>query len=474
MTNRIGYSAVILALLGPFVAFALMRAVDGWDPILMKPTGHFYIVSIATLLSAVIGVALALSVESVRTTRTVFLALGFIAIAMIFATHGLGTPGFLVDAGEYPYAVIISAGLSQTVGALFIFLAVMPAKWPGAEFVRKNSTAVLGGALVVLTAYLLSMVLDPSMWDFLPRTRPWDTILAVSTMAMLSFAAWRYFMAWKLTQLPGQLAMVCALVLLGASQVSMYYGELWHLSWWLYHSLLLVAFCTLIAGWGVEAWRAKSLAVLSKAVELRESLDRLQSTEASQLESLEAAMSTKDQYTHGHMGRVAEYARAIADRMHLPDEMTEVVETAGRVHDIGKISVPDAVLMKPGKLTDAEFETMKHHAERGAHITRQTRVLAHVAVVVRAHHERFAGGGYPDGLAGDAIPLEARIISVADTFDALTSTRVYRPMRPWKDAVAELRRVAGTQLDPRCVAAFVEWLEETGQMENGATVEEAA
>lgn len=171
------------------------------------------------------------------------------------------------------------------------------------------------------------------------------------------------------------------------------------------------------------------------------------------------------------MGRVAEYTEAIAREMKLSDEQVEVAVTAGRIHDVGKITVPDAVLLKPGRLSDKEFETMRHHAARGEHIARNSKVLRHVAAVIRAHHERYEGNGYPDGLHGDAIPLEARIVAVADTFDALTSSRVYRPMRSWSEAVAELQRVAGTQLDPACVSAFLRWLEKTGQLEG---VREAA
>src|SRR6185369_16628675 len=165
-----------------------------------------------------------------------------------------------------------------------------------------------------------------------------------------------------------------------------------------------------------------------------------------------------------HMGRVAEYAGAIARTLGLPDETVEVVETAGRVHDIGKIAVPDAVLTKPGRLTLEEFDQIKNHCQKGEHITRRTQVLAHVAAVVRAHHERFGGGGYPDGLHGEDIPLAARIVAVADTFDALTSSRVYRARRSFGEAVAELWRVRGSQLDPLCVEAFVAWLVKTGQL----------
>jgi len=466
MANRLRGALFCAMVAAPAFAFLAIRTVPGWDPAAMAPTGHFYVVSAAALLSGVIGTALALSVSSVRTTRTVFLALGFIAIALIFATHGLGTPGFIVSSHEYPYAVIISAGLSQTVGAAFIALSVFSTTWPGAKFVQERATTILSAALVLLFTYLASMVWTPEWWEWVPRSRPWDSILAATTMTLLAFAAWRYYRAWQLTRLPGQLAMVAALGFLAEAQLSTYYGELWHLSWWLYHGLLLGAFVTLIAGWAIEAVRAKSLIVFSRAIELRDSLDDLSSTDdEAALERLEAAVEAKDSYTRHHMGRVAEYAEAIAREMGLPEQRIEVAVTAGRIHDVGKITIPDAVLMKPGRLSDHEFETMKHHAARGEHIARSSKVLRHVAEVIRAHHERYTGNGYPDGLSGEAIPLEARIVAVADTFDALTSTRVYRPLRPWAEAVAEIKRVAGTQLDPLCVAAFLRWLEKTGQLE---------
>jgi putative nucleotidyltransferase with HDIG domain len=452
----------------PAVVFAGLKQNPGWDATVQAPTAHFWIVSLTALLAGGIGSALALSVQSVRSTRTVYLALGFIAIALIFATHGLGTPGFIVSTHELPYAVIISAGLSQTVGAIFIAMSVMPLHWPGGRFVQRHPEPIMAIAMAVLLGYVASMIWAPQWWDFIPRTKPWDSILAATTVSLLAVAAWQYWRAWRLTELPGQLAMVCALGLLAEAQFSTYYGELWHLSWWLYHCLLLTAFLTLVGGWAIEAYRARSLIVFSRALELRDTLDALRSTDADELEALEAAVEAKDSYTRFHMGRVAEYAEAIAREMGLDEHTVEVTVTAGRIHDVGKISVPDAVLLKPGRLTPNEFETMKHHSERGQHIARSSRVLAHVADAIRAHHERFSGNGYPDGLEGEAIPIAARIVAVADTFDALTSSRVYRPMRPWRDAVAELERVAGTQLDPDCVNAFVGWLKKTGQMERGS------
>ncbi len=345
MGSRVGHWVLVGLVASPLALFLLMRQFGSLDPMYVQPAGHFWIVSAATLLSGAIGTALALSVESVRSTRTVYLALGFIAVALIFATHGLGTPGFIVSDHEYPYAVIISAGLSQTVGAVFIALSVAPTSWPGSKFVARNSTRIMALALVLLFSYLGSMVFRPEMWDFVPRTKPWDSILAATTIGLLAFAAWQYWRSWRLTELPGQLAMVCALALLAEAQVSTYYGELWHLSWWMYHVLLLAAFSTLIAGWGAEALRAKSLIIFSRAIELRASLDQVQGTSAGELEALEAAVEAKDAYTRHHMGRVAEYVDAIAREMGLSEEQIEVCVSAGRIHDVGKISVPDAVLL---------------------------------------------------------------------------------------------------------------------------------
>jgi HD-GYP domain-containing protein (c-di-GMP phosphodiesterase class II) len=128
------------------------------------------------------------------------------------------------------------------------------------------------------------------------------------------------------------------------------------------------------------------------------------------------------------------------------------------MHDIGKIGLPPYILTKPGKLTDEEWAAIKLHPGKGHEIVERLNGLQGVATIIRHHHEHYNGSGYPDGLAGDDIPLEARIISVADTFDALTSARPYRPAMSVAEAEAELLRVAGSQLDPNCVATFVKLL----------------
>jgi len=139
----------------------------------------------------------------------------------------------------------------------------------------------------------------------------------------------------------------------------------------------------------------------------------------------------------------------------LPESELKILEWAAVLHDVGKIGVPDAVLCKPGPLTRDEYTFIKVHSERGCEILKHIERFRPMIPVVRHHHERFAGGGYPRGIAGAEIPLSSRIIAIADTYDAMTSSRAYRAGRGHDEALAEIRRVSGTQLDPELVAAFL-------------------
>jgi hypothetical protein len=172
------------------------------------------------------------------------------------------------------------------------------------------------------------------------------------------------------------------------------------------------------------------------------------------LAELGAALDAQDPYLDGHSRRVARYATMIARRMDLPDEQIDRVKAAAAIHDIGKLRVDPEVVYKPGRLTDAEFELMKRHAGEGGAMAECLGDPA-LAAAVRAHHERWDGSGYPDGAAGERIPLEARIISVADTFDALTSPRAYRPAAPHAKALGIIAEEAGEQLDPHVARAFI-------------------
>jgi len=169
-----------------------------------------------------------------------------------------------------------------------------------------------------------------------------------------------------------------------------------------------------------------------------------------------AASEIKDRYMRGHQERASLWAAALAEDMGLPSEQVRNIRIAGLLHDIGKVSINDGILNKPGKLTEEEFAKVKRHAPIGAEIMlSEAEALQQLAAIVRYHHEHFDGTGYPDGIAGEQIPLEARIMAVVDVFDAMTHERSYRKALSREETIAELERGAGTQFDPAVVKAFL-------------------
>ncbi|MBX3363263.1 MAG: HD domain-containing protein [Phycisphaeraceae bacterium] len=173
------------------------------------------------------------------------------------------------------------------------------------------------------------------------------------------------------------------------------------------------------------------------------------------LKALTSAIDAKDKYTCGHSERVAYLAGRLAEAHGLPREQVERIHIAGLVHDVGKIGVPEEVLGKAGRLTDEEFDAIKLHPEIGHRILRDIPSLQDVLPGVLHHHERWDGRGYPHGLAGEQIPLSARIIGLVDTFDAMSSTRSYRPAMSRDQVLAEIQRCAGSQFDPALVPLFL-------------------
>jgi HD-GYP domain-containing protein (c-di-GMP phosphodiesterase class II) len=173
------------------------------------------------------------------------------------------------------------------------------------------------------------------------------------------------------------------------------------------------------------------------------------------LHALTRSIDAKDAYTRGHSQRVAELSRDLARRIGLADELCERVYLSGLLHDVGKIGVPEAVLTKPGRLTDEEFAAIKKHPAIGAQILGNIRQLQDIIPGVLFHHERWDGHGYPHLISGENIPLMGRIICVADSFDAMSSTRTYRPALPLETVLAEITRCAGAQFDPALAKVFV-------------------
>jgi len=178
-------------------------------------------------------------------------------------------------------------------------------------------------------------------------------------------------------------------------------------------------------------------------------------------QALAAAIEARDNYTHEHSEQVVSLATDVAQLLGLPPADIEAVRHGALLHDVGKLAIPNEILHKPGPLTVAEWRVMAEHPAIGERILRRTPQLGHLAPIVRHEHERWDGSGYPDGLAGTAIPIASRIILACDAYNAMITTRPYREAMSLRDAIAELRDKSGTQFDPQVVAALLERLRVT-------------
>ncbi len=174
------------------------------------------------------------------------------------------------------------------------------------------------------------------------------------------------------------------------------------------------------------------------------------------IKSIACALDAKDPYTHGHSMRVTLYSIILAKELGVPESELERIETAGLLHDIGKIAIPQAILCKPGRLTEDEFTIMKSHPANSEKLIASIKKLHDISPGVKHHHERWDGNGYPDKLSGIGIPFSARVIAIADTYDAMTSTRSYRKALDHDIAINEIEKCAGSQFDPELAKKFVE------------------
>ncbi|REJ35415.1 MAG: hypothetical protein DIU83_01320 [Bacillota bacterium] len=205
---------------------------------------------------------------------------------------------------------------------------------------------------------------------------------------------------------------------------------------------------------------------------LRQRIEALGRVNEQTIRAFVQAIDAKDSYTAQHSTKVAEYAVAIARELKLPPERVERIRWAALLHDVGKLAVPEHILNKPDKLTPEEFRVIQQHPVESAKIVALVEQYLPLLDAVRYHHERMDGKGYPDGLRAEEIPLDARILAVADAFDAMTSDRAYRPRLPLEEALRRLQEGKGTQWDPRIVDALVRWVEGGGL--GGEALEPAA
>jgi HD-GYP domain-containing protein (c-di-GMP phosphodiesterase class II) len=352
-----------------------------------------------------------------------------------------------------------SAQLSLFMSAIFFALAVIDLPDRAGAFILKRWGFILQWLTIALAGHIVIALKYPQILSPVPlASDPLRYSIGAAAIAGFAFAWWRFRQAHELAVLPLQGAMALGMVLLIEAQLFMWEGRAWHISWWEYHFAMLLGFSICVGGLLRQYRLAGDLGAVVEGLFLRRQVTGIRHGDPRALAALSAAVSAKDTETDGHMDRVGDLTVKIGRRMGIATGRMDTLRRAGRLHDVGKIGVPNSILRKPGKLTPAEFEVMKAHTIRGERLAARSEFLADLAPIIRAHHEKLDGSGYPDGLKGDEIPVEARILAVSDIWDALVSDRPYRKAMAWIQAGGILAEGAGPHLDADCVEALFEIL----------------
>jgi HD-GYP domain-containing protein (c-di-GMP phosphodiesterase class II) len=286
-------------------------------------------------------------------------------------------------------------------------------------------------------------------------------LVLASALVLVALGA-MHWQRWRLGLDRVQLALVVACLLSAGALLSLQLGQLWHLAWWDYHAFLLAGFAAAIYAVLTGYRRSRTLQEVLGEVFASDPMAHISRGYSETLRALIGAVEARDAYTHGHSARVADLSVQVGLRLGLRPAALRTLAEGAYLHDVGKVGIPDHVLNKPGALTEEERAWIQEHPIVGSDIVGRAPSLRDALKVIRQHHERYDGGGYPDGLAGDEISLPARIVAVADVWDALTSDRAYRPAWPPDRALRHLEAGRGSHFDPRCLDAFLALMAERG------------
>jgi putative nucleotidyltransferase with HDIG domain len=444
--------APILVVGGALAAFPTAAGhFFGGDEVSFGGGVHFYGVGVTSLAAALAAVALTVVGARRRDGRTVLLGTAFSVMAALLALHGIATPYFLIgDNG----VVSFTGGATLPIGGAILALSAV-ARFRRPEGVR---------SLLVLQALLLTAVIGlgvtafaaPSLVPGVPEPRsPAALTLLNVGLAFYALLAYRAFRTFLLTHRHADLLVVVGIAWLAAALPPAMLLTYMDLGWWLGHAFELVGIVIVALPVALDLRRSAQSRPLAGDLATVELVRSEEEFLGAQVRALTVSLAEKDEYTEEHTRRVALRAVQLGEELGLSPARLRELATGGLVHDIGKLSVPNSILRKPGALTDDEFAVVKRHAEIGSRMLADLGFSKAVARLVLDHHERLDGSGYPRGLTGPMISLEARILAVCDVYDALISNRVYRDAFSHEDAIELLREEAGMKLDRRCVAALI-------------------
>lgn len=450
MQGRLPRSAHLLVgvSLAPVLALWLFGGVMVMPPLWV----HFYGVGVSALAAAAAAVVLMVVGARRGDGRTVVVAGGFTIMAALLAVHGLVTPGILVGQTG---VIALTGGATLPVGAAVLALSGLPL------FNARRSIPVLLGLVAVVVVAIVGVsllgVLVPRLVPAVPDARStaaW-ALLAIGLFFFGALAV-RAANTFLLTRRTADFAVVVGLVLLACSLFGALALTFMDLGWWLGHVFELVGITLVGASVAYDLHRGSQSRPLVGDLRASELVAAEEAFLGARVRALMVRLAEKDSSTEEHTRRVAALAVEVGERLGLSAARLRHLAVGGLLHDVGKLSVPPAILQKPGPLDEDEFAIVKRHPERGQELLAELGGFdKSVTHLVLDHHERLDGSGYPHGLKGDDLDLETRILAVCDVYDALVSPRVYRAAWSPRRAVSLLHNETGTSFDPRCVAALV-------------------
>jgi putative nucleotidyltransferase with HDIG domain len=452
------FISLFIAIMVPLLIFIGLKLGMMTDPFFNMPKGHFYIVSAVAFLSLAIAVTIGIAGKRLRNIKVSFISLSYISLAQMFLIHGLSTPNFILHATHLPS---IAAQLSMFLATFWLWLSSLPSDNKLVFFLSRHNNLLVPVWFFTLAIFCTIGMIFPEMVDIIPvHAKPLVYIFTVLNILLNGITMYQYFQSYRYSQFPLQIAIVYSAGWLIVSQLIMVSGQMWKLSWWIYHFLLLASMIVMLIGLYKQYSVKGSLVGSLRALFTTDPFERIRAAIPPSIKALVIATEKKDTYTAGHTFRVTMYGLKLAEALQLKPEQLRAIVQGSLLHDVGKISISDTILNKPSKLNLQEREMIELHPINGYEMCKNLGFMREELNIIRSHHEKWDGSGYPDHLNGEEIPLLARIVAVVDVYDALTSERSYRKPWPHDRAMNLLIEEKGRHFDPVCVDAWVNLCEQ--------------
>jgi len=411
---------------------------------------HFSGVGLTALAAALAALALTIAGARRRDSRTVLVGTAFSVMASLLALHGIATPGILIGMNG---VVAFTGGATLPVGAAVLALSALPAlRRP--RSVRPLVYLQIGLLCAVLSLGVIGMLVPSAVPSVPTAGSPAALTLLAVGLALFALLALRAVRTFLLTSRRADLVVAVGIVWLASALPPAMLLNFMELGWWLGHGFELLGILVVGVPVALDLRRTAQSRPLTGDVCCADLVAAEEAFLGAQVRALTLSLARKDEYTKEHTRRVAIRAVQVGEELGLTGGRLRALATGALVHDIGKLSVPDAILQKPGPLTDEEFTTIQRHPEWGEKMLVDLGFAVDVRQLVRDHHERLDGSGYPHGYEGSLISFDTRILAVCDVYDALISRRVYRDAWTHERAIGLLHEESGTSFDAKCVAAL--------------------